>query len=167
MPELPSGELSKVEPQFSRRKMIQLTAAGLAGSAWALSQDRDLAQGIQPNEINKPALRFGLNYIPRKNWWYAWGDWDAKSVAEDFRAIADLGMDHIRIHCLWPYFQPGPNYISAAALDRLHQMLDLADAAHLDVEVAVLDGWLSGLAFLPAWVAPLSTDPAYNLFTHP
>jgi len=36
--------------------------------------------------------------------------------------------------------------------------------------VTVLDGWLSGLAFLPAWVAPLNPSPSgppRNVFVHP
>ncbi len=113
-------------------------------------------------------VRFGLNYVPRKNWWYAWQDWDAASLREDLDAIRALGMDHIRIHCLWPMFQPGPNYIAPTMLDRLEQLLELARAAELDVSVAVLDGWLSGLQFIPAWVAPLRPTwehPPSNLFT--
>lgn len=109
----------------------------------------------------------GLNYVPRKNWWYCWGDWDASSVREDLQAIADLGMDHIRIQCLWPVFQPGINFVSPEAVSHLHELLDLADRARLDVEVAVLDGWLSGYAFLPAWVTPLASDGSHGVFTHP
>lgn len=154
------------QTSVSRRKMLQLAAAGVVGSKWLFSPAKSLFAESLADNSEKPAMRFGLNYVPRKNWWYAWQDWDAKSIAEDFRAIADLGMDHIRIQCLWPYFQPGIRYISKSALDRLHEMLDLADASRLDVEVTVLDGWLSGYAFLPAWVTPLSTDSTYNIFTH-
>jgi endo-1,4-beta-mannosidase len=96
-------------------------------------------------------VRFGVNYVPSRNWWYSWVDWDAASISDDLQAIAALGMDHIRIHCLWPIFQPNPNRISQAAMDRLVELLDLADAAKLDVEVTVLDGWLSGFIFAPAW----------------
>ncbi len=112
-------------------------------------------------------MRFGLNYVPRKNWWYCWSDWDAKSIREDLQAIADLGMDHIRIQCLWPVFQPGMNFVSTHLLERLHELLDLANGAALDVDVAVLDGWLSGYAFLPAWVTPLATDGSRKIFTNP
>ena len=118
---------------------------------------------VLPSQSRK--IRFGLNYVPRKNWWYAWQDWDAKSVSEDFRAIADLGMDHIRIQCLWPIFQPGINYVSGFAISRLRELLDLASQARLDVEITVLDGWLSGFSFLPPWVAPLSKGK--NIFTAP
>ncbi|WP_063484214.1 glycoside hydrolase 5 family protein [Streptomyces ambofaciens] len=101
------------------------------------------------------APRFGVNYVPSKHWWYSWQEWDATSILEDLRAIAGLGMDHIRVHLLWPVFQPDPSVVSAVSLDRLRELLDLADHpdVSLDVSVSVLDGWLSGFTFLPAWMS--------------
>ncbi|MFJ8862396.1 glycosyl hydrolase [Streptomyces sp. NPDC102451] len=98
--------------------------------------------------------RFGVNYVPSHNWWYCWTDWDADSVLSDLRAIAALGMDHIRIQLIWPVFQPNPTMVSPMALRRLRELLDLADRPDtgLDVSVSVLDGWLSGFAFRPAWL---------------
>lgn len=133
--------------------------AGVAPSRWLAH-----AQAFRAG-VGRQVIRFGLNYVPRKNWWYAWQDWDARSISEDFRAIADLGMDHIRIQCLWPIFQPGINHVSPVALHRLRELLDLASQAKLDVEVTVLDGWLSGYSFLPSWVAPLTKGK--NIFKHP
>lgn len=150
----------------SRRKMLHLLAAGATAATLPLSTSHRL-DAEPASEANAPTMRFGLNYVPRSNWWYAWNDWNAQSIAEDFRAIADLGMDHIRIQCIWPYFQPGINYVSQIAVQRLGEMLDLADTVSLDVEVTVLNGWLSGFAYLPAWVSPLSTAPGRNFFTHP
>ena len=116
---------------------------------------------MMPIQLPKSSARFGVNYVPSKSWWYSWVDWDRESILADLHAIADLGMDHIRIHCLWPVFQPNPGYVSAAALDRLEQFLDLADLTGLDVQVAVLDGWLSGFVFSPSW------QQDRNLFTDP
>jgi hypothetical protein len=114
------------------------------------------------------APRFGVNYVPRKRWWYCWLDWDQQAIEEDLSGIAGLGLDHIRIQCLWPYFQPGISNVSERALGNLHQLLDAADKVGLDVEVTVLNGWMSGLSFMPPWVAPLA-DPwhgkAGNMFT--
>lgn len=107
-------------------------------------------------------VRFGVNYIPSRGWWYSWLDWHPTAIADDLHAIAALGMDHIRIHCLWPLFQPNPGHISPAALDRLTQLLDLADAAGLDVSVTVLNGWLSGTYFRPFW-----QHRDINMFTDP
>ena len=107
-------------------------------------------------------LRFGANYVPRKNWWYCWLDWDQQAIVEDLTVIASLGLDHIRIQCLWPFFQPGITNVNERVLANLHALLDAAAGVGLDVEVTVLNGWMSGLSFLPAWVAPLKkpSDPA-------
>ncbi|MGC2619643.1 MAG: hypothetical protein WA414_11420 [Acidobacteriaceae bacterium] len=114
--------------------------------------------------------RFGVNYVPRRRWWYCWLDWDQQSIIDDLSGIASLGVDHIRIQCLWPFFQPGIATVSDRALANLHALLDAAAGAGLDVEVTVLNGWMSGLQFIPAWVAPLM-DPAKpgagNIFTDP
>ncbi len=101
-------------------------------------------------------FRFGANYVPRKRWWYCWQDWDQQAIAEDLDAVAGLGLDHIRIQCLWPIFQPGINSVSDQALANLHALLEAADRAGLDVEITVLNGWMSGFSFLPSWVAPLA-----------
>ncbi|MCC7207544.1 MAG: cellulase family glycosylhydrolase [Anaerolineae bacterium] len=106
-------------------------------------------------------LRFGVNYTPSQSWWYCWLDWDRRSIEADLRAVARLGMDHIRIHCLWPYFQPEVNHISATALSRLEAMLDIAGNCGLDVQVTVLNGWLSGFTFRPVW------QRDRNMFTDP
>ena len=108
-------------------------------------------------EYKEPAVgskvRFGVNYVPSKNWWYSWADWDSKSIDLDLRAISTIGMDHIRIHCLWPLFQPNATYVSEMALERLVMLLDLADDHNLDVIVTVFNGWLSGFDFRPDWLA--------------
>jgi endo-1,4-beta-mannosidase len=140
--------------------------AALGGTAAALASKYGVLSAL--GEAHSPRrIRMGLNYVPRKNWWYCWNDWDARAIDEDLQAIADLGMDHIRIQCLWPVFQPGINYVSAEAINRLHELLEIAERAKLDVEVAVLDGWLSGYAFLPAWVTPLATSVSRGVFTGP
>lgn len=103
------------------------------------------------SHVHQP-LRYGVNYVPRKNWWYVWQDWDRGEITEDLHAIAELGFDHIRAHCLWPVFQPDVGYISPAAVQRFTELLEIADGANLDVVLSLLDGWLSGWAFFPAFV---------------
>lgn len=123
------------------------------------------AGGLTSRARAATAPRFGVNYTPTKSWWYCWLDWDEKSIARDLRAVSALGMDHVRIQCLWPVFQPHINYVSHTALRRLRRLLDLAGSADLDVEVTVLDGWLSGYAFAPAWVEPKWKGEKRNIFT--
>lgn len=112
-------------------------------------------------------IRFGVNYTPSKHWWYCWLDWDENSIAKDLQSIAALGMDHIRIQCIWPIFQPNINFVSETALRRLRSLLDIADHSNLDVEVTVLNGWLSGYAFAPAWLEPKWKGDKRNIFNDP
>jgi endo-1,4-beta-mannosidase len=150
---------------FSRRNFLKTAAGASAAKLLPLSIAAAAAELPSPRP-----LRFGVNYVPRKNWWYCWLDWDQQAIVEDLAVIAALGLDHIRIQCLWPFFQPGITNVSQRALDNLHSLLDAAAAAHLDVEVTVLNGWMSGLSFMPAWVAPLKKPdkPTIgNIFTDP
>ena len=66
-------------------------------------------------------FRFGVNYVPRRHWWYCWQDWDRQAIYDDFRAIADLGMDHIRVQCIWPFFQPEIDQVSELVLESKRQ----------------------------------------------
>jgi len=104
------------------------------------------------SDMSSQTVKFGVNYLPRRNWFYAWVDWDPESIQEDLTAIAGLGCDHVRIHCHWPAFQPNPTFVSPAMLDRLGMLLEIAETAGLDVIVTVLDGWLSGFDFRPQWL---------------
>ncbi|MGD0897459.1 MAG: cellulase family glycosylhydrolase [Thermoguttaceae bacterium] len=106
-------------------------------------------------------VRFGVNYTPSRHWYYCWNDWDARSIQADFRALAALGIDHLRVQLIWPYFQPNPAYVSEAHLRRLSELVQLAADQGLDVLLSLLTGFLSGYAFLPSNVSPRAvfTDP--------
>jgi endo-1,4-beta-mannosidase len=150
---------------LSRRDFLKTSAGASAASLFPLP----IAGAIAP-PLAARKLRFGANYVPRKNWWYCWLDWDQQAVVEDLSVIASLGLDHIRIQCLWPFFQPGITNVSERVLANLHALLDAAEGTGLDVEVTVLNGWMSGLSFMPAWVAPLKKPTnltAGNIFTDP
>jgi hypothetical protein len=58
---------------------------------------------------------------------------------------------------IWPYFQPNPQVVSEAHLDRLDAILGLAGERGLDVCAALFVGWLSGYAFKP----PYQPDAAF------
>jgi len=139
--------------QISRRTFVKDSVLGtVAAAAMHLPSEKGFA--ASPSAV-PGKLRFGANYVPRKGWWYCWQDWDQAAIIEDLKGIRDLGLDHIRMQCLWSLFQPGINYVSESTLERLHLLLDAADAADLDVEVTVLNGWMSGLQYMPSWVLPV------------
>ncbi len=150
---------------ISRRSVLK---TGLGGAAALLAGNSNLAHAAMYSENISEPMRFGVNYTPRKRWWFCWLDWDQQAVKDDLEGVASLGMDHIRIQCLWPIFQPGISSINGRALENLHSLLDAADNAGLDVEVTVLNGWMSGLSFLPSWVMPLARKQHgddWNIFT--
>lgn len=111
------------------------------------------------NDLSR--IRFGVNYVPSRKWWYCWNDFEPEDHARDFDAIAAMGADHLRIMLIWPYFQPNRRWVSPAHLDRLDRLMSLAGERKLDVCVTPLTGWLSGWAFRPNF------DRADDFYTAP
>ncbi|MGW7203410.1 glycoside hydrolase 5 family protein [Streptomyces sp. NPDC054837] len=110
------------------------------------------------------AVRFGVNYTPSEGWFHHWLDFDLDSVRADLDSIAALGLDHIRVFPLWPYFQPNRTLIRERAVADLVRLADAAAERGLDVNVDGLQGHLSSFDFLPAWTR---TWHRRNLFTDP
>ncbi|MEU1530080.1 glycoside hydrolase 5 family protein [Streptomyces fagopyri] len=110
------------------------------------------------------AVRFGVNYTPSEGWFHHWLDFDLDSVRADLDSIAALGLDHIRVFPLWPYFQPNRTLIRPRAVEQLVELADAAAERGLDVNVDGLQGHLSSFDFLPAWT---QTWHRRNIFTDP
>lgn len=141
---------------MNRRDFISSAAAATVGGSLLkpsfFGAARSIASTIHPQPVRSLALdrhRFGANYTPSKNWWFCWNDWDPDSIQRDLDAIAALGMDHLRILLIWPYFQPNPKWVSPLHLERFDQLLTLMGARNLDAVVTVFTGQLSGWFFLP------------------
>ena len=151
---------------IKRREFLMsgLAAAGVAAAVpLASSAQASLPQGAS----RARRIRLGVNYVPSRDWWYAWGEWHPDSIARDLEDVSAIGFDHIRIQLLWPEFQPNASYVSEEKLSRLERLLDLADAAGLDVEVTVLDGQLSGFLFVPSWLIDNQDGKAHDFVADP
>ena len=74
------------------------------------------------------AVRFGVNYTPSQGWFHHWLDFDLDSVRADLDSIAALGLDHIRVFPLWPYFQPNRTLVRPRAVEQLVALADSSDA---------------------------------------
>ncbi|MGC0335967.1 hypothetical protein RKD20_001001 [Streptomyces sp. SLBN-8D4] len=79
------------------------------------------------------AVRFGVNYTPSVGWFHHWLDFDLDAVRADLDSIAALGLDHIRVFPLWPYFQPNRTLIRERAVTDLVRLVDAAAERGLDV----------------------------------
>ncbi|MFF3950176.1 glycosyl hydrolase [Streptomyces sp. NPDC001902] len=108
--------------------------------------------------------RFGANYTPSQGWFHHWLDFDLDAVRRDLDAIADLGLDHVRVFPLWPVFQPNRSLIRPRAVEQLVALAEAAGERGLDVNVDGLQGHLSSFDFLPSWT---QTWHRRNIFTDP
>jgi hypothetical protein len=171
MTEPSSPPVSGHHAPVNRRAFLGAAAAGavLASTAGATRAEAAPSNAAAPMTAKPPQrrVRLGVNYVPTKNWWFSWADWDRHSIAADLDDIASLGLDHIRIMLIWSELQPNSTYVRAEQLDRLEELLDLADARHLDVEVTVLNGAVSGVLFVPPYLISNSDGSMRNVLTDP
>ena len=96
-------------------------------------------------------LRFGANYTPSKDWMHSWLDFTPDDVRRDFAALAELGLDHVRVFPLWTVLQPNRTLIRTKAIDDVRAMVDIAAEFELDASVDVIQGHLSSFDFVPSW----------------
>lgn len=138
--------------------------------------------------ITQPGSFFvGCNYWASHAGTQMWSDWRPDIVADDFRRLAEGGVQVLRVFPLWPDFQPihllrggagrpreirlgesplpddalGQAGLSAEMMQRFGVMADLAEKAGLKLVVGLLTGWMSGRLFVPPALEGLNvlTDP--------
>lgn len=109
-------------------------------------------------------LRFGANYTPSKNWMHSWLDFTPDDVRRDFAALAELGLDHVRVFPLWTVLQPNRTLIREKAIDDVRAVVDIAGEFGMDASIDVVQGHLSSFDFVPSW---LYTWHDKNMFTDP
>lgn len=97
-------------------------------------------------------LSWGVNYTPRQGWFHAWAHLNLESTRQDFAALKELELDHVRVFPLWPLLQPNRTYIDPHAIDAVLSVVDAAGEVGLNVSVDLLQGHLSSFDFLPSWV---------------
>ncbi|GAC1511938.1 MAG: hypothetical protein NVS2B16_14070 [Chloroflexota bacterium] len=94
-------------------------------------------------------------YWPSRVGTLLWREARHDDVRWDFEAVATSGIDSLDVSLLWPDVQPERGRVSVAVLNRLEQVLDIADESHLRLRVRVLpmrvglDTWVPDWALLP------------------
>jgi Cellulase (glycosyl hydrolase family 5) len=164
------GGIMSSAHSVKRRTFLGAVGAGaaVAGLGTASAEARPVGRPQRPGRGHRHRrVRFGVNYVPTKNWWFSWADWDRHSIAADLDDIAALGMDHIRIMLIWSELQPNATYVREEQLDRIEELLDLAADRHLDVEITVLNGAVSGVLFIPPYLVSSSDGTIRNVLTDP
>jgi len=98
------------------------------------------------------AFVLGVNYWPRRKAMTWWSDFDGDEVRHEFRTIADLGLDVVRVFLLWDDWQPTPDTVSEACLGHLGEVCDVAADLGLGLDVTFFTGHMSGPNWAPAWL---------------
>jgi endo-1,4-beta-mannosidase len=80
-----------------------------------------------------------------------WSDFDAAEVVQDFGRIAANGFDSVRFFLLWEAFQPKPDRVDAAMLERMVTVADAAAHAGLKIMPTLFTGHMSGVDWIPGW----------------
>ena len=93
-----------------------------------------------------------------------WSNFDRAEVATDFARIAACGLDSVRVFLTWEDFQPAPNQVDRAMLERLVAVADLAAELGLALIPTLFTGHMSGVNWIPAWALGGSDgDPRFRI----
>lgn len=139
-----------------------------------------------PGNLLEPgAFIIGCNYWASHSGLYMFQDWRPEVIEEDFKKMAEIKLQMVRIFPLWSDFQPisvlkGQNAARVAyawkgnqplpadgstvdpvMLERFRFVCDCAHKHNIKVLVSLVSGWMSGELFMP----PVVQD--VNLFTDP
>jgi len=98
-----------------------------------------------------PRFRVGINYWPMRTAMRWWAEFVRAEVDEDFARIAGGGFDSVRCFLLWEAFQPAPDRVDTAMLERLVSVADAAEHAGLAIVPTLFAGHMSGVDWIPGW----------------
>ncbi|WFE28729.1 beta-galactosidase trimerization domain-containing protein [Solwaraspora sp. WMMD791] len=93
----------------------------------------------------------GVDYHPSVAGCRIWTDWDPSVLRRDFRAMADVGLNTVRIFLFWRDFEPVPGHHDPVVLDRLRTAVDLAADAGLACVLSLLTIWMNGQRLDLSW----------------
>jgi beta-galactosidase len=109
---------------------------------------------------SEPApFRLGVNYWPAAKGVTLWKHFDIDEVHSDMNAIAELGLDLVRVHLTWEDFQPEPEGVNCCALARLTALCDAVAAEGLKVIVTLNMGHYGGHNWAPPWLLDSQAMP--------
>lgn len=103
------------------------------------------------------AFTLGVNYWPRRSAMYMWQRFDAGEIREDMARIKQLGLQTVRFFVMWDAFQPAPDRMDGAMLERFETMMNAIGDAGLGAVPTLFTGHMSGVNWLPSWSLDRST----------
>jgi endo-1,4-beta-mannosidase len=101
--------------------------------------------------VSPDRFRVGVNYWPARTAMRWWSEFDRAEVERDFTQIAGAGFDSVRIFLTWEDFQPVPDEVDRAMLQRLVAVADVAGGLGLALVPTLFTGHMSGVNWIPPW----------------
>ncbi|MFI1743392.1 glycoside hydrolase family 2 TIM barrel-domain containing protein [Thalassobellus sediminis] len=133
------NETSALETtETSSYKIIMLLEDGFWRIRHMIKEDSsDYTNEFTPAS-NKVTTLKGINYYPQASPWSMYDDiFDTNIISKDFKIIKDAGLNSIRIFV--PYDDFGQANVKKEKLEKLIQVLDLAETNKLKVMVTLFD----------------------------
>ena len=114
-------------------KIILLLEDGLWRIRHIIKEESvDNKNNFKPASINFNEIR-GINYYPQDSPWDMFGDkYDTSIIEKDFKIIKNSGLNSIRIFV--PYEDFGKAHVKPGKLNKLNQVLDLAESENIKNE---------------------------------
>ena len=163
------GDLNIVSEDLVTSRIIMFLEDGF----WRIAHWEQLVEKpVEEVSINSDAgfeMITGVNYYPAQFAWDTFNpDLNLETLESDFRTITETGFNAIRIFI--DYHSFGGGYLSAEKLNRLNQLLDIADQAKLKVVITLFDfygdyrlqSWPNTARHLDALVGAIGTHPAIH-----
>jgi hypothetical protein len=108
----------------------------------------------------EPRYLSGINFIPSTGWLLILEDWDPAAIERDMETMSRFGIQYLRFAPLWHLTQPAPDRLDETILERIDDILDLAEKYDVYLQLIPLTGWMSGGSFLPDWAVGIPfSDP--------
>ena len=98
-----------------------------------------------------PDVWVGTNFWSRAGGPRMWSRYDRAVIADELKALADLGCTVTRSFCYWPDFMPAPETLDQAVMEHFVDFLDLHHQQGLWTIPTFIVGHMSGQNWDPAW----------------
>ncbi|MET8684592.1 beta-galactosidase trimerization domain-containing protein [Streptomyces sp. NPDC004732] len=98
-----------------------------------------------------PFVSAGVNYHPSPTGCDYWREWDGARIDDDFRRMAEAGLNTVRFFVFWADFEPKEGVYDPAMTDRLRELARTADRHGLLCLPSLLTIWMNGQRFDLPW----------------
>jgi hypothetical protein len=135
--------------------------AAPAAMEWVRVSDDRKAFVLEPSGTRFVPWGFNYDHDARGRLLEDYWDAEWRKVEKDFRTIRKLGANIVRIHLQFARFMDGPDLPNDRSLDRLAELLKLAEREHLYLDLTGLGCYHK--QDVPAWYDALSEEGRWGV----